>query len=438
MRYSRARMFGPEPATDPLIGRLIDGKFEIECLIGRGGMGAVYRARQKSLRRAVAIKVLRTELLDDPTYAARFKREANAASQLDHPNLMRVIDFGEDGDLLYIAMELIDGRPLSAIMKDDFPLDRTRVAELIGQLLAALAVMHDARIVHRDLKPENVMVVVGRDDDGDAAEIVKLCDFGIAKQVKTQEPPKDPTQPPATATATLTIAGSLVGTPDYMAPEQAKGDPLDGRSDLYSVGVILYHMLTGQLPFKSSNSVKLLLAHINQKPTPPTTLRAAADPALEAICLRALEKDPKARFADAREMRAALRDALGLRESGVLGAKRAARASLAPPAPRPREEDVSTRRAPEPASGVALREPMPSSGTLASAGALPAAPSSGTLASPMPPAPPPAETMVSSAPPPPQPQPVPGPAPPANKTNTALIALVVVLLIVILVLVARR
>jgi len=426
-------MSGAAPAADPLVGRLIDGKFEVESLIGRGGMGAVYRARQKNLRRAVAIKVLRTELLDDPSYAARFKREANAASQLDHPNLMRVIDFGEDSDLLYIAMELIDGRPLSAIMKDEFPLDRTRIADLVGQLLAALAAMHDERLVHRDLKPENAMVVVGRDDDGNAAEVVKLCDFGIAKQVKREEAPRDPTATPATATATLTIAGSLVGTPDYMSPEQAKGDPLDGRSDLYSVGVILYHMLTGRLPFRSSNSVKLLLAHINQKPTPPTTLRAAADPALEAVCLRALEKNPNARFEDAREMRAALREAIGLRESGVLAPKRVARASMPPP-PRPREEDVPTKRAPEPTSGVVTRDPLPSSGTLASAPAIVAASSSGTLASP----PPPAATKVSSVPPPPDPVSASPAATAPNKTNKALIGLVVVLLVVIALLVLRK
>ena len=131
-------------------------------------MGAVYRARQTNLKRAVAIKVLRTELLDDSSYAARFKREANAASRLDHPNLMRVIDFGEDGNLLYIAMELIDGRPLAAgSSRTSSRLDRTRITDLVGRFLAALAAMHDERLVHRDLKPENVMVVRGRDDDGD-------------------------------------------------------------------------------------------------------------------------------------------------------------------------------------------------------------------------------------------------------------------------------
>jgi serine/threonine protein kinase len=403
-------MLGAEPHVDPLVGKVIDGKFEVESLIGAGGMGAVYRARQRNLKRAVAIKVLRRELLDDPTYAARFKREANAASQLDHPNLMRVIDFGEDGDLLYIAMELIDGKSLMAIMRDEFPLESTRIVDLLGQLLAALAVMHDERIIHRDLKPENVMVVRGKTDDGGVGEVVKLCDFGIAKQVAL--PKGDPTQTGVTHTATLTVAGSLVGTPDYMSPEQAKADPLDGRSDLYSVGVILYQMLAGRLPFESSNSVKLLLAHISQKPVPPSTHEPTVNNELEDICLRALAKNKEDRFESARDMRLALREAVGLRDSAVLGARfAAARTSLPPPAPsasaiKTKDEDVvPTRRVPD---------PEPTTGTITTGAAVTPSPT-----------PPPA---VPAATTPPQ----------GNKANTMLLALVVVLLLVIAFLVARK
>jgi eukaryotic-like serine/threonine-protein kinase len=399
-------MLGAEPHVDPLIGRVIDGKFEVESLIGAGGMGAVYRARQRNLKRAVAIKVLRRELLDDPTYAARFKREANAASQIDHPNLMRVIDFGEDGDLLYIAMELIDGKSLTQIMRDEFPLESTRIVDLLGQLLAALAVMHDEGIIHRDLKPDNVMVVRGKTDDGHVGEVVKLCDFGIAKQVSL--PKGDPTQTGATHTATLTVAGSLVGTPDYMSPEQAKADPLDGRSDLYSVGVILYQMLAGRLPFESSNSVKLLLAHISTKPVPPSKHEPSVNNELEDICLRALAKDRKDRFENARQMRLALRESVGLRDSTVLGARfAAARASLPPPAPsasaiKTDEEVVPTRRVPD---------PLPTTGTVTTGAAA--------TPSPKPPA-------VATTPPQP------------TNPNTMLIALVVVLLLVIVYLVARK
>jgi serine/threonine-protein kinase len=365
-------MADPESSSDPLIGRVIGGKFEVEELIGRGGMGAVYRARQKNLKRVVAIKVLRHELLDDPTYAARFKREANAASQLDHPNLMRVIDFGEDADLLYIAMEYIDGRPLHAVIRDESPLDTARIVDIVSQLLAALAIMHDEGIIHRDLKPENVMVVRGKDDDGHAADVVKLCDFGIAKQLAVTN---ESGEPGVTHTATLTATGALVGTPDYMSPEQAKGDLVDARSDLYALGVILYQMLAGRLPFRSANSMKVLLAHVSEAPAPPSIYQKGVDPLLEEICLRALAKSREDRFQSARDMRAAVRAAQGMRESSVTdGARRAlsTRSSMPPPpAPRihdegaPTIEEVLTRRGGEGEIRAALSAdtPAPRSGS---------------------------------------------------------------------------
>ncbi|MGZ3474074.1 MAG: protein kinase domain-containing protein, partial [Polyangiales bacterium] len=255
-------MSAAEPSqNEALIGRTIGGKFEIESLIGRGGMGAVYRAKQKNLKRVVAIKVLRQELLSDPSYAARFKREANAASQLDHPNLMRVIDFGEDDGLLYIAMEFIDGKPLHVTLRDDPKPDTARVIDITSQLLAALAAMHDAGIIHRDLKPENVMIVRGKDDDGNTVDILKLCDFGISKQMPNQGSSGDGL---ATHTATLTATGALVGTPEYMSPEQAKGDTVDARSDLYACGVILYQMLTGRLPFLGESPISVALKHLQE------------------------------------------------------------------------------------------------------------------------------------------------------------------------------
>ncbi len=431
-RDTLARPMGDaELAEDPLVGRTIDGKFEILSPIGRGGMGAVYRARQKNLSRNVAIKVLRPDLVSDGAYAARFKREAHAASKLDHPNLMRVYDFGDAPDgFLYIAMELIDsergGRSLLSVLRDESPLPTPRIVDLASQLLAGLAAMHDERIIHRDLKPENVMVVVGKDDDGHVTEIVKLCDFGIAKQVRatTSESESPPTG--ATQTATLTATGALVGTPEYMSPEQAKGDLVDARSDLYAVGVILYQLLTGgRLPFKSANSMKVLLAHISEVPAPPSKHAPSVDPVLEEICLRALAKTPADRFESAREMRAALRSVLGLGDSAV----RSARMSVPPrpvstPAPKGPSTPPARAHDPEaPTRDVAL-EAAPTRKTsedelAAAIAAAPEASESGVVARP-------------------QRDPPAAVAKPPTSANAWLVALVVVLLAVIAALVLKR
>src|SRR5580700_3489554 len=169
-------------AHENLIGRTIAGKFLVESAIGSGAMGAVFRARQIALEKTVAIKVLHGEHADDPAFAARFQREAKAASRLNHPNSMQVIDFGAEPDgLLYIAMEYLDGRSLHRVIREDAPLAPARIADILMQTLAALAVAHDMGVVHRDLKPENIVVLEGADDDGRLKDIVKVCDFGIAK-----------------------------------------------------------------------------------------------------------------------------------------------------------------------------------------------------------------------------------------------------------------
>jgi len=299
-----------EGSAQALIGRTIAGKFLVESFLGGGAMGAVYRARQLALDKDVAIKVLHGEHAGDPTYAARFQREAKAASKLDHPNSMRVIDFGQEPDgLLYIAMELLEGCDLFRLLQREWPLPPARIADLLSQALAALAVAHEMGIVHRDLKPENIMILSGLDDEGRPHETVKVCDFGIAKFTESREGR-------GTDGQKLTTQGIVVGTPEYMSPEQGKGEALDPRSDLYAVGVILYQMLTGRVPFEAESALGVVLRHVTEEPAPPRRVCPQADEQLEAICLKAMQKRREERYQSAREMRADLRAAMGAPATG--------------------------------------------------------------------------------------------------------------------------
>jgi serine/threonine-protein kinase len=237
----------------------------------------------------------------EPSVAERFHREARAASRLDHPSSIRVFDFGQEPDgLLYLVMEYVEGRDLLTVMNEETPFEPRRIAIILSQVLAALAVAHEQGIVHRDLKPENILVSHGLTDDGETIDVVKVCDFGIAAIASSNDP----------EAMRLTGSGLVVGTPEYMSPEQARGAPLDGRSDLYSVGVVLYHLLTGRVPFSGDSAVNTAIMHVTAKVTPPSKHDASVDPVLEAICLRALAKEPNDRFASARQMRAALREVL--------------------------------------------------------------------------------------------------------------------------------
>lgn len=285
-----------------MVGRSVGGKFAVEQFIGKGSMGAVYRARHTALDKVVALKILHGELAEKPTFPERFMREAKAASRIEHPNSMRVVDFGEEPDgTLYMAMEYLDGRDLSRVVKQDGPLSPPRIADLLMQALAALAVAHEMGIVHRDLKPENIMVLGVADDEGHRRDLVKVCDFGIAK---ITDPRSDPTRGDASP---LTSYGLVMGTPEYMSPEQGIGDPLDARADIYSMGVILYQLLTGKLPFEAESAIGVLLKHTTEEPVRPSTRAEAVDPELEAICLRAMRKPPSERYQSAREMRSDLR-----------------------------------------------------------------------------------------------------------------------------------
>lgn len=289
---------------ETLLGRTIAGKYAIESFVGNGAMGAVYKARQIALDKTVAVKVLHREVQKDAQFAGRFKREAKAASRLDHPNSLRVLDFGEEPDgLLYMAMEYLDGRDLFAVLRAEFPLSPSRIVNILAQALAALQVAHDLGIIHRDLKPENIMILAGKDDEGRPTDIVKVCDFGIAKIVDSTRGGASVTD----ASGRLSTRGLIVGTPEYMSPEQGRGEPLDSRADLYSMGVILYQLITGTVPFEAENAIGVVLKHVTEEPRRPSEVYPHADPHLERIALKAMAKPRHERYASAREMRADLR-----------------------------------------------------------------------------------------------------------------------------------
>lgn len=277
--------------SDALIGRQIGG-FTVEERIGRGGMATVYRALQPSVNRSVALKVIRLDdsSAEDTDFHRRFEQEANLVAGLEHIHILPIIEYGIDGDAAFIAMRLLRGGALSDYLKRG-PLDIEKTAEIFTQVARGLAYAHRRGVIHRDLKPSNIMF----DDTGNAY----LTDFGLAKLVESS--------------VDLTREGHIVGTPAYMSPEQLRGEAVDPRSDIYSMGVILYHMLIGKPPFESSetNMVTVIYGHLEKAPVPPRHYNPALPPAVEDVILKALEKQPIHRFQSLEEMVNALNKALG-------------------------------------------------------------------------------------------------------------------------------
>ncbi|HSC86959.1 MAG TPA: serine/threonine-protein kinase, partial [Polyangiaceae bacterium] len=233
---------------DKFIGTTLPAGYHILELIGVGGMGRVYRAEQSVLGRTVAVKIIHPQLLADDNSDVRFLTEARAASQLNHPNSISVFDFGRTDDgQPYLVMELLKGRDLAQVTTEDGPLPPARIVDVLRQVLAALGEAHDLGIVHRDLKPENVILQPLRR----GGDFVKVVDFGLAK-LRADVPGPSVTSP-----------GIVCGTPDYMAPEQGRGDNIDGRSDLYAVGVILFQLLTGRLPFEGETPTQVVMMHLS-------------------------------------------------------------------------------------------------------------------------------------------------------------------------------
>ncbi|MEE9386613.1 MAG: protein kinase [Nannocystaceae bacterium] len=281
-------------AGDAYIGTTLADRYLLREHIGQGAMGRVYRAEQLSLRKSFAVKILHPHLIHDPESHARFADEARNAASLNHPNVVSVVDYGRTPDgMSYLVMELIDGQSLEEAIKREFPFSRNRTIDLTLQMLAALTEAHGLSILHRDLKPENILIQSLRTH----GELLKVLDFGIAKLMDNGTGPQ---------AARLTNQGTICGTPEYMSPEQARGSKLDARSDIYAVGVVLYQMLTGRVPFCASSPIEVLHQHMHEAPVAPSEVVGEELGLLEAICLRALAKQPRDRFATATEFRETL------------------------------------------------------------------------------------------------------------------------------------
>lgn len=269
-----------QAVRDPLVGRTVGGRYRLITRLGAGGMSAVYLARHVLIDRLVAVKTLRRDLAQDPTHRDRFIREARAVNRINHANIVEISDYGETEDgLVYLVMEYVPGDSLSSALSEG-ALPTPRALAIAAQVGSALGRAHQMGVVHRDLKPENVLLVKKRD----GVDFVKILDFGIAKIMDA----------PA-----LTGSQQIFGTPGYIAPEYIQSTEIDGRADLYSLGVILYEMVTGALPFDYEFPGDLLVKHVTEPPVPPRQRNPDVEPALEALVLRCLAKDPDQRFRDA-------------------------------------------------------------------------------------------------------------------------------------------
>jgi eukaryotic-like serine/threonine-protein kinase len=296
--------------------RVLSGRYRVVRHLARGGMAEVYLAHDELLDRRVAVKVLFPELARDGSFVERFRREARAAAGLNHHNIVSVYDFGEDDGSYYIVMEYVDGRTLRDVIRSEGPLEPAHAAGVGADIAAALAVAHQHGIIHRDVKPGNVLIAgagspernagsvpernagsvpernAGSVPERNAGSVVKVADFGIARAGDPRE--------------SLTMTGAVMGTATYLSPEQAQGHPIDHRSDLYSLGIVLYEMLAGRPPFSGDSPVAIAYQHLSEDPLPPSTHNSDVPPALDATVLRAMAKEPDARYESAERLRADL------------------------------------------------------------------------------------------------------------------------------------
>ncbi len=279
-------------SADPLVGQVIADRYKILSMLGRGGMGVVYKVEHVHIGKLMAMKLLSGELASDANTVRRFRREAKAISKLTHPNTVQIFDFGQSAKLAYLVMEYLPGKDLAMLIADEWPLSFTRVVKICAQIAASVSEAHDSGIIHRDIKPENVMIV----DAPGQRDLVKVLDFGIAKLRDVED------------TGAATQSGHLVGTPYYMAPEQIRAEPYDHRVDIYALGALMYRALAGVPPFTADTPMGVLTQHLNaqlipvRKRAPREDLPEAAD----TITARALEKDPRKRYLRMDDFRADL------------------------------------------------------------------------------------------------------------------------------------
>ena len=257
-----------------MVGEVLSDRYEVEELVGTGGMSSVYRAHDRLLDRKVALKVLHQHYSEDEDYVERFRREARAVAALSHPNIVTVIDRGEHAGRQFIVFEYIDGENLKALIQRRGPAPVTTALELAMQIARGLSFAHQQGLVHRDVKPQNILL----NGDGQA----KVTDFGIARSLDVQHG--------------MTQTGTVLGTSDYIAPEQAQGQRVDEHTDVYSLGVVLYEMLTNEVPYPGENFVAVAMRHINEEPPPIRDKRPDVSPRLEAAVQRAMAKRPEDRF----------------------------------------------------------------------------------------------------------------------------------------------
>jgi serine/threonine protein kinase len=311
------------PINDPRIGTTVAGRYVIEDVIGEGGMATVYRARHKLIERPCAIKIMTEQWAADATTRERFRREAKNAQVLAHPNIIEIYDHGEDGGIPYMVMELLDGRAIADMLRNQEPVSVERAVPLLIQIARGIARAHDLGVVHRDLKPENIFVcrrplppdANGTPQPGATADLVKLLDFGIAR---------------SRADSRLTNSGELFGTPQYMAPERVMSGESGPSVDLYALGVIFYEILTGKLPLEASDATTFLVKHMKEVPRPPRALNPRIPKRLDALVVSLLQKDPRARPVDAHRV-----------EHDLVEIARELRIKLPP---EPDKDDTSSRR----------------------------------------------------------------------------------------------